>query len=148
MKSTLKKLLALVLCLTLIAVPVGTVYAEADDEPVVTTGEESAEGEEPAEDPLNELADDLSFIQSLVETSTLPQVVIDILVMAIGAYRDYSSETLVNEDGEPMTDEEAAMFMITELVTMVITVVELLIQVVNMVSEMAAEAETSEEAVA
>ena len=135
MTNTLKKILALALALVLIAVPLSTVMAEsADEEPVVT---ESPEGEDSA---ILDLLDEFTFDLALIENSTLPDFVKELLMKVIGTYDEFA-EGLVHEDGTPMTDEEAIEYMIGEMVTMIVTLVNMVIQIVNMVSSMAAAAE-------
>ena len=135
MTNTLKKILALALALVLIAVPLSTVMAEsADEEPVVT---ESPEGEGSA---ILDLLDEFTFDLALIENSTLPDFVKELLMKVIGTYDEFA-EGLVHEDGTPMTDEEAIEYMIGEMVTMIVTLVNMVIQIVNMVSSMAAAAE-------
>lgn len=140
MKSMMKKILALVLSLALIAVPLSTVMAEsADEEPAVgeTPETEETEGEGSA---ILDLLDEFTFDLALLENSTLPDFVKELLMKVIGTYDEFA-EGLVHEDGTPMTDEEAIEYMIGEMVTMIVTLVNMVIQIVNMVSSMAAAAE-------
>lgn len=144
MKSTLKKVLALVLSLLLIAVPLSTVMAEsADEEPVVTETPEEGEPAEEGGNAILDLLDEFTFDLALIENSSLPDYIKEILINAIGSYNEFA-EGLVHEDGTPMTDEEALEYLITEMVNMIVNLVNMVIQIVNMVSSMsnvAAEAE-------
>lgn len=139
MKSMMKKILALVLSLVLIAVPLSTVMAQSpDEEPVVSeTPEDQAEEGSSA---ILDLLDEFTFDLALIENSSLPDFIKELLMKAIGSYDEFT-QGLVHEDGTPMTDEEALEYLIGEMVTMIVTLVNMVIQIVNMATSMAAAAE-------
>ncbi len=97
MKANLRKILALVLSLVLLAVPTGAVFGETVD---------PAEEPDPSEstEAVEQLLDELTYFQTMVENSTLPQYLIDMILKFFGSAEE--EQILVKEDGTLMTDEE------------------------------------------
>lgn len=109
MKKTAKKLLAILLSIILIAVPTVSVCA-------ATTGDAD---------------DDLAFELGLIETSTLPQELIDVLVEAFVSYFDYV-QALTGEDLTVDLGDEDLTKAVNTLITLVVTMVQLIQQIVEM----------------
>ena len=127
MKANLRKILALVLSLVLLAVPTGAVFGETVD---------PAEGPDPSEstEAVEQLLDELTYFQTMVENSTLPQYLIDMILKFFGSAEE--EQILVKEDGTLMTDEELLQYMIGEMVTMIVTIVTTAVKVIQMVADM------------
>ena len=128
MKANLRKILALVLSLVLLAVPTGAVCGEAVD---------PAEEPDPSEstEAVEQLLDELTYFQTMVKNSTLPQYLIDMILKFFGSAEE--EQILVKEDGTLMTDEELLQYMIGEMVTMIVTIVTTAVKVIQMVADMA-----------
>ena len=128
MKANLKKILALVLSLVLLSVPVCTVFGETA---------EPAEEPDPSEstEAVEQLLDEMIYFQAMVENSTLPQFLIDMILKYFGNAEE--EEFLVKEDGTLMTDEELLNYMIGEMVTVIVTLVTTVVKVIQMVAGMA-----------
>ncbi len=127
MKANLRKILALVLSLVLLAVPTGAVFGETVD---------PAEEPDPSEstEAVEQLLDELTYFQTMVENSTLPQYLIDMILKFFGSAEE--EQILVKEDGTLMTDEELLSYMIGEMVTMIVTIVTTAVKVIQMVADM------------
>ena len=127
MKANLRKILALVLSLVLLAVPTGAVFGETVD---------PAEEPDPSEstEAVEQLLDELTYFQTMVENSTLPQYLIDMILKFFGSAEE--EQILVKEDGTLMTDEELLQYMIGEMVTMIVTIVTTAVKVIQMVADM------------
>ena len=127
MKADLRKILALVLSLVLLAVPTGAVFGETVD---------PAEEPDPSEstEAVEQLLDELTYFQTMVENSTLPQYLIDMILKFFGSAEE--EQILVKEDGTLMTDEELLNYMIGEMVTMIVTIVTTAVKVIQMVADM------------
>lgn len=127
MKANLRKILALVLSLVLLAVPTGAVFGETVD---------PAEEPDPSEstEAVEQLLDELTYFQTMVENSTLPQYLIDMILKFFGSAEE--EQILVKEDGTLMTDEELLNYMIGEMVTMIVTIVTTAVKVIQMVADM------------
>lgn len=127
MKANLRKILALVLSLVLLAVPTGAVFGETVD---------PAEEPDPSEstEAVEQLLDELTYFQTMVENSTLPQYLIDFILKFFGSAEE--EQILVKEDGTLMTDEELLQYMIGEMVTMIVTIVTTAVKVIQMVADM------------
>ena len=127
MKANLRKILALVLSLVLLAVPTGAVFGETVD---------PAEEPDPSEstEAVEQLLDELTYFQTMVENSTLPQYLVDMILKFFGSAEE--EQILVKEDGTLMTDEELLQYMIGEMVTMIVTIVTTAVKVIQMVADM------------